>query len=123
MLKILVVAGGSTLAQAVARSLPGHDLSLASDVRSALVRARDADAGGSAYDLILCDHDIADGNDLLASTRSLTSPPMFVLVCDDCSRSSTDTIAKLATPFETGELAALVAELLDLQRQRLRRAG
>jgi DNA-binding response OmpR family regulator len=123
MLKILVVAGDRSLAQAVARSLPGHDLSLAYDVRSALARARDADAGSSAYELILCDHDIADGNELLDSTRALSSPPMFVLVCHDCTRSSADAQAKLATPFDTGELAALVSELVDLQRQRLRRAG
>lgn len=123
MLKILVVAGDNALAHAIAHSLPGHDLSLAHDARAALARARDADRGSSPFELILCDHDLAEGNDLLESTRALTSPPMFVLVCHDCVRSNSHPTPRLATPFETSELAPLVAELAELRDHRLRRAG
>jgi CheY-like chemotaxis protein len=110
MLKILVVDDNAMLARAIGRSLAEHAVTVETDATTALARIIDAEVDDGAYDLIVCDAYMPNktGMEMLAATRVLRQPPMFILISGEADLAGAPADGVLVKPFTSQELRALI---------------
>ena len=112
-MRILVVDDDLAVARALARTLVGHDVSVATDGKSALANASAADAAGLPFEVVLCDFTMPghNGLEILRRLRALHEAPILLLMTGydsvvDAAMIADDVLIK---PFRTSEVLAAIA--------------
>lgn len=113
-LEILIVDDDPTLARSIARTLHLHRATVETDPAAALQRVR----GGERFDVILCDArmPVVDGAGVLAASRELSDPPIFILMSAYDDLGDVDADAVLYKPFHASQLLGLIAVLIARRR-------
>lgn len=111
-MRILVVDDDLAVARALARTLVGHDVSIATDGNSALANASAADAAGSPFEVVVCDFTMPghNGLEILQRLRTLRDAPILLLMTGYDSVVDAAMIADevLIKPFRTSEVLAAI---------------